>query len=60
MMGLNQRVRRLELARGGPGMTHEEWLDILEKGPGYEPTPRERERMRRSGEINHGWLERLR
>jgi hypothetical protein len=53
-------MSRLEAAAiGGDGMTHEEWLGILEKGLGYEPTPGERERMRRSGEINHAWLERL-
>ena len=57
--GLNRRVSRLEAAMDGDGMTHEEWLGILEKGLGYETTPGERERMRRSGEINHAWLERL-
>jgi hypothetical protein len=55
---LRGRLRRLE-GEAGDGMTHEEWLGILEKGPGYEPTPGERERMRRSGEINHDWMERL-
>jgi hypothetical protein len=55
---LERRLSRLEGAAGRPHLTHEEWLDILNT-PGQERSPELRERMRRSGEIHHDWLERL-
>jgi hypothetical protein len=56
MGGLDRRLRRLEATQGGPEMTHEEWLDILEKKPGYELTREQRHRVRRSAEVHMiGW-----